>query len=185
MDLNHFRDIIKRQFELYPGMELSDLYKLVYQGVMGSGHAISSEPEAESRLRMEASNPGTPPLEEPLYEEISTDGEVLRINLRPYMAGGGVTGALLTAFVRTGREYRGSAAELAARWKNAMELQSVFSTEAMTAFGKEMEERGWPALHHSETYRQLYRPAYRVALRTFCLEAGIPVQREQGTSGSP
>ncbi len=185
MDLNLFRGVMEKQFELYPGMELSDLYKLVYQGIMGSGHAISSEPEAMDRLRTEAADPGKAPREEPLYEVISADGEVLRINLRPYIAGGGVTGALLTAFVRTGREYRGSEAELAARWKNAMELQSVFSRESMTAYAKEMEGKGWPVLHHSETYRQLYRPAYRVALRRFCLEAGIPVQREQGTSGSP
>ena len=185
MDLNLFREVMAKQFELYPGMEISDLYKLVYQGVMGSGHAISSEPEAMNRLRIEAADPGMAVMKEPLCEVISADGEVLRINLRPYMAGGGVTGALLTAFVRTGREYRGSEAELSARWRTAMDLQSVFSKEAMTAFAKEMEEKGWPALHHSETSRKLYRPAYRVALRKFCLEAGIPVQGEQGTSGSP
>ena len=53
MKKNIFRNIIDHQFALYPEMTIQDLYKLVYQGVMGSGHAISSEESAGNWLREE------------------------------------------------------------------------------------------------------------------------------------
>jgi hypothetical protein len=41
----------------------------------------------------------------------------------------------------------------------------------MIVFFMEMERKKYPAVHHSRVYRRLYRPAYRVAARSF-LEAG-------------
>ncbi len=173
MKKNTFANIIGHQFALYPGMTLQDLYKLVYQGVMGSGHAISSEESAENWLRDEivsaVSSGGT---EEP-FEEISPDGRVLRINLRPYIAAGGDTDSLLTAFIRTGREYRGSNEELVYWWKLLADLQSNFTSEQLICYMDARQAEYFPAVHHSERYRELYRPSYRVALRDICLEEGV------------
>jgi hypothetical protein len=154
-------------------MELEDLYKLVYQGVMGSGHAVSSDDAARGWLKRETDTIGISPGEEKLCEEISADGEVVRINLRPFIASGGNTHSLLTAFIRTGREYRGSTEELEYRLISSVSFQNRFTEEEMKAHIELQKSRAWPAIHHSETYSVLYKPAYRVALKELCVEEGI------------
>ncbi len=173
MKKNIFRNIIDHQFALYPEMTIQDLYKLVYQGVMGSGHAISSEESAGNWLREEiVSSTGCGGMEE-LYEEISPDGRVLRVNLRPFTAAGGDTDRLLTAFIRTGREYRGSNEELVYWWGFLSDLQSKFTKEQLTEYMDSRQKEYFPAVHHSEKYRRLYFPSYRVTLRDFCIEEGV------------
>lgn len=173
MKKNTFRNIMDHQLVLYPEMEIQDLYKLVYQGVMGSGHAISSEESAENWLREEIVSSTCSGIMEELYEEISPDGRVLRVNLRPYMAAGGDTDRLLTAFIRTGREYRGSNEELVYWWEFLSGLQSKFTKEQLAEYMDDRQREYFPAVHHSEKYRQLYFPFYRVTLRDICIEEGV------------
>lgn len=108
-----------------------------------------------------------------MWETVSADGEIIRVNLRPFVASGGDTDALLTVFIRTGREFRGSPEELEETWKRACSLQDRFDPDMLTDFLNEQRSASWPPIHHSETYRAIYRPAYRVALKRLCLEKGL------------
>lgn len=173
MSKNRFRSIIQQQLQWYPEMEIQDLYKLVYQGVMGSGHAISSEESAQSWLREELHSNSCETGIGELCEDISPDGRVLRINLRPYMEAGRNTDRLLKAFMRTGREYRGSNEELVFWWEFLSNIQSKFSSAEMTRYIEDREREYFPAVHHSKHYRTLYNPFYRVTLREICLEEGV------------
>ena len=173
MKKSRFRKIIWEQFDLYPEMEIQDLYKLVYQGVMGSGHAVSSEAAAQNWLQQELAGVLNESHNEPLAEDISADGKVLRINLRPYSAAGGDTDRLLTSFIRTGREYRGTNEELIFWWKAAASIDGCFGIEEMTEFIEVQQAAYFPAVHHSQGYRDLYKPSYRVVLREICFEEGV------------
>jgi hypothetical protein len=146
-------------------MEVEDLYKLILQGTMGSEHAISSIDTARSWLRRElASLPEGP--EEPIADVISSDGNIVRINLRPFIQSGGDPSSLLDAFVRTGNEYRGTEERLRDHWSLAVRMaedgELPFEPLQMGAFLEKMERDGFPAIHHSTRYEEAYHPAYRV-----------------------
>lgn len=50
-------------------------------------------------------------------------------------------------------------------------------SQELQSLGTELSENGFPAIHHSETYREVYRPAYRVVAaenaeaHEWCVEA--------------
>jgi hypothetical protein len=146
-------------------MEIQDLYKLLFQAVMGSEHAISSLDAARSWLNRELENLPEGPVE-PAIDVISPDGAIVRINLRPFIQSGGDPSSLLDAFVRTANEYRGTREMLWLYWSFAERLaedgELSFERADMQAFFKRVEEEDFPAVHHSTRYENAYHPAYRV-----------------------
>lgn len=160
-----FRQILARHTARYPALEIQDLYKLIYQAALGSEHAVADASQARVWLEREAAELGEGP-EEPVIEPISADGQVVRVNLRPYVAGGGDLNALLEGFLRTAREYRGSEERLRqyGRYAERMAVEGSLGLAAdeLWCFFEEMAARRFPAVHHSEAYRKAYRPAYRV-----------------------
>src|SRR5262249_47815609 len=59
----------------YPRMELADVYKLLHQAAMGSGHAIEDPAEARAKLEEELTHLGEGP-DDPVADPISPDGKV-------------------------------------------------------------------------------------------------------------
>lgn len=165
--LEELISIVSKQTERYPGMRIQDLYKLIYQGVMGSSHAVTSVAAAEKWLSDELLSMGECRDDEVIVERLSTD--IVRVNLRPFVASGGDTDALLDGFIRTGREYSGSTDDLIRVWKTVAGIQNLFSFSEMTFFITGQEEAGFAAVHHSQVYRELYRPAYRVVAEKILL----------------
>lgn len=160
MGVDIHAEIVRHHFIEYPNMQLQDLYKLLYQGVMGSGHAVSSFAAAEKWLSDELLSMGTGFSGEAIVERLSSS--IVRVNLRPYAASGGDAACLLEGFVRTAREFSGSTDQLSRAWKSVAEIQHHFSLLEMESYFTEMEKSGFPVVHHSEIYFKLYRPAYRV-----------------------
>lgn len=168
-----FAEVVGKQLELYPMMEMNDLYKLVYQGVLGSGHAVFSTEKARDWLLREIRDLGEGPEQEALIEEISPGGTVIRVNLRPFLFQQKDPESLLRAFVRTGREYREDTGRIEEAWQVAESVQREFSADQMRNFIRIQRETGFQSVHHSQRYRDLYRPAYRVALQALCIEEGV------------
>jgi hypothetical protein len=157
----------------YPQMQVTDLYKLLHQAAMGSGHAVRDEQVARDCLEQELIQMGAGP-DDPQMDPLTPDGQILRIHLRPYLRTGRDPEALLRAFIQTANEWHPSLDKLkayaAAAWQLAQAGSGLLSPEEGQIFFTSMEEQGFPAVHHSEIYRYLYRPAYRVVARRF-LEA--------------
>ncbi len=160
-----FSAILSDHHARYPAMQIEDLYKLLHQGVMGSEHAVSDPAAARAWLERELGEMGAGP-PEPLTEPISPDGRLLRVHLRPYVAQGGDAEALLAAFIRTANESHGDPRLLVRRWRLASGLR-FFPRAEMERFFQSMQAQGFPAVHHSDTYSRLYRPAYRVVAAPF------------------
>ena len=79
----------------YPQMEIQDVYKLLYQGAMGSEHFLDSFDEFEKDLvnewdRIEQND------NIPIWENIRPDGQIVRFYLAPFKARGGQAARLLT-----------------------------------------------------------------------------------------
>jgi hypothetical protein len=167
---NAFRQILAQHATRYPRLQVQDLYKLVYQGALGSEHAVADASQARAWLEREVDGLADGP-QEPVFEPISADGQVVRVNLRPYVAGGGNLEALLEGFLRTAREYKGTIAQLKRYWSYAGRMAQagalVLPVNELKSFFDEMQARGFPAVHHSQEYRRAYRPAYRVVVRKY------------------
>ncbi|MBD3277316.1 MAG: hypothetical protein GF388_03365 [Candidatus Aegiribacteria sp.] len=164
-DEYRFCRILRTHFRRYPEMSSRDLYKLAYQAAFGSSHAITDEKKAAEHLQNELSNlrRGVP---EPIFDVLSPDGTVARVNLRPYADLGGEPGNLLKAFIRTAEDFTGSSGRMETVLDLALNesVQKVtgMDPEGLRKFFDQMKELGYPAAHHSDRYRELYSPAYRV-----------------------
>ncbi len=152
--------ILQSHFTRYPEIQIQDVYKLVHQAALGCEHAISDPEDARVWLEREVSEMGEGPVE-PVMDTISADGEILRIHLRPYIANGKKLETLFTAFLRTAAEYRGDLHVLEHYWNIAVSM-GQFPASDMQEFMRPVEEKNYPAVHHSDIYQKLYRPAYRV-----------------------
>lgn len=157
--------LLSAHLQRYPAMQLDDIYKLLHQAALGPEHAVDNPGAARKRLDAElagieaASN-------EPAQDVISPDGRLGRVHLRAFLAAGGDPDALHRAFVETAASYPASPDKLAKFCGCLGDLAAAggipFAPEEVTAYFDHIAQQGYPAVHHSEAFRQAYRPAYRV-----------------------
>jgi len=161
------RGLLARQLARFPAMEPQDVYKLIYQATLGSRHAGLDSAMAAQWLERELREMGPGPAEAAI-DTISADGRMVRVNLRPYLASGGDRDAVLAAFVRTAREFRGSNADLRRQLgyveRMARDGEIRLSPVELRRYFARMRSAGYPAVEHSAAYVAAYRPAYRVVL---------------------
>ena len=168
-----FAPVVSWHAARYPDLEVEDLYKLLHQAVAGPAHAIENPDMAREWMKLEWANLDGPLEGEEAFEPLSADGRLVRLNLRPWRADGDSPEAVLNAFVRTAGTLPPDTARIRAELDAisacsgriaiglpipASEVQSFFSDRAAD---------GYPAIHHSENYRQAYQPAYRVVFRSY------------------
>jgi len=130
----------------YPRLESRDLIKLAYQSEFGPGHLVK---DAESARKMffdelEISPPA------PLFERIG--GGLCRLNLGGIKGSGLLPETAFKMFLFTASRPRGSREGLEKRLSLIAERQAVEEYLAVDA----------PMVSHSEAYRKLYNPHYRV-----------------------
>ncbi|MDZ7289632.1 MAG: hypothetical protein ONB44_10615 [candidate division KSB1 bacterium] len=165
-----FRDLMSAQLQRYPAMQVQDLYKLVFQAALGNEHLMTDSARIHDYLIQELESiPASS--DEPLLQEISPDGEVVRLNLRPFKAQQGDHRVLFQAMMQTARTFQKSQERLE-RFLRYLEQMAAsgaisFDAQAMHSFFHEMRDKGYPAVHHSAIYEEKYAPAYRVILRKF------------------
>jgi hypothetical protein len=157
----------------YPQMQMQDLYKLLHQAALGSEHAVHDEQAARDWLERELAEMGAGS-DDPLLDPITVDGQILRVHLRPYLKAGKNPEILLQAFIQTANEWRGTLDTLKEHAAAVLELAHSesfqFSSLKFMDFFAKMESQDFPACHHSEIYKRLYRPAYRVVNRQYLEE---------------
>jgi hypothetical protein len=162
-----WQHVLLSQAHHRPSWQLQDVYKLAFQVALGSEHAAPGEAAARHWLEQEIAALGAGPAD-PAIEPISPDGRLARLNLRPYLASGGSPDALLHAFLRTAALWHGQRPDLQQYLAWALDLISTsafaFPSAEAQSFFQTMAEAGFPPAHHSPTYRDIYRPAYRVIL---------------------
>jgi hypothetical protein len=160
----------------YPAMQPADVHKLLYQGVLGPEHLIASPEAFAARLRVEYG--AVPPdVVDPLWEPVRPDGALGRVNLRPFKARGGDVERLIAACLETAGRTWGKPAGLRAAWATFVELcqsgrWAAFPLAGVLAMSDRLEAEGFPPIHHSITYRQAYRPAYRLVAFSAARKSG-------------
>ena len=99
-------------------------------------------------------------------DPISPDGRLVRVHLRTYLENGNDIDHLAAAFVDTANTYPAAPDKLAKFCGCLGDLAAAggipFARDEVESFFADLAARGYPAIRHSQTYRDLYHPAYRV-----------------------
>lgn len=170
-------NLIESHLQRYPLMALPDIYKLLHQAALGSEHLLGEPETVERKLREEIAQLGKHgAATEPLVDVISPDAKLARIDLRAYRASGRELAELSAALLRTAREYRGAPEKLAKFCACVGDLAQSgalsHSAESVNNYFAQIAAAGYPAVHHTDVYRQAYRPAvsrHRRDLLAACL----------------
>jgi hypothetical protein len=150
-----------------PAVRIEDAYKWIYQVTRGGEHAIPDEKMARDWLEQEWATIGEPRADEPLWQPLCPDGAIGRLNLRPFRARGGKIQDLLAAFVVSSRNFRNDESNFRGAWNEfgrhlKRHPRGKLIWRDWKALDRKMRAAGYPAIHHSKTYDEARRPAYRV-----------------------
>jgi uridine kinase len=158
------RKILFDHVTRYPQMLPEDAVKLVYQNEFGCGHYVDNEVASLARLREEVQNlrPAvTNPTE--LFEDIGNGFSRLQLNAL------GDSLSLETVnrfFINTSRLEPGSEERFEKKLELlvALSLKGVlpFNPEVLGSYLQSYKKAGYPPVSHSQIYRELYAPSYRV-----------------------
>ena len=149
----------------YPKMEPADAVKLLYQSEFGGGHLIADPDTCRNYLRAEWEH--TPyDADTSLVEDIG--GGMIRVMLAG-IADVKDAERLGVDFIASAARVKGTmerfAEKLALLRTVAAEEHFAFSLAELDEYLLAYEASGCPMVSHSETYRRLYHPAYRVLRR--------------------
>ena len=161
------KKLVNDHLKMRPAMEVVDVYKLLFQGVYGVGHILTGD--AKSYLFDEAvkikvqDHP-----EETLVESVSPDGEIIRVNLRPFLRKKLSLTILFEAMMRSTVD--GDAKLFLERWKAYVNLVETgelpFSKLEVEELDMKINPNHIQPMHHSQKYRNEYYPSYRVVKRS-------------------
>ena len=158
------QDVLSAHFSAYPQMEPADAVKLIYQHVFGPEHMIRDPQKALNLLRQEMAGLEAGETKEPLYESIGNG--LCRLNLRPCLQKGVPPELICQLFCDTARSTQGTARALQQGLRTLSEMadgdETPFDPAALELYLILYQEKGCPAVHHSDAYRAAYAPAYRV-----------------------
>ncbi len=161
------RGIILQHNCIYPRWQVMDLVKLIYQNEFGPGHYISDSEASLERLRAEIK--GLPQNEEgPLFVDLGNGFGRLHLDA----ARGKLSVETINRlFILSAKKRIGSMQAFGSKLEAAKALCAEgllpFAAGELERFLIDYKARGYPAVGHSEEYRQVYSPGYRVINSTF------------------
>ncbi len=160
MERTAIQQHIVRHCRAYPLLQPQDLLKFIHHSAFGCGHLIGDEAAAEQWLRQEMDTCGNGGGIELLSHGICRVhlGHLKRLGVSPRSF------ARLFAFSAEKAVSGAASAEamVAVALDMAREELLPFSFAAFSAAADAWRAAGFPAQHHSETFRVAYSPAYRV-----------------------
>ena len=158
--MDEFENILLFHFEKYPLMMPQDAVKLCYQSAFGCGHLVKNEDFALSMLRNEMENIEADDGAQ-IFEPIGEG--YIRLDLHKAKAMGILPEKVCEVFIKSANE-----GQKGALLPKIMRLEMLVKINK-TPFGAE-EFRDFVSgydcqmISHSEKYRKLYSPAYRVVI---------------------
>ena len=178
------REYLLEHMRRYPQMQVTDGVKLLYQSEFGGGHMIAGparslkwiEEEWKNMVRAENEADAVDAGGLGKNESVAADGQETPVEpigngmCRVYLSAldeGLCPETLNQMFVQTADRTVGNIADFEKKLEVLSECcrrgETPFSAEELDTYLKEYKAQGYPPVSHSERYRQLYHPAYRVA----------------------
>jgi hypothetical protein len=148
----------------YPMMQPTDAVKLIYQNELGGGHLIRDKEKCLEYLRKEYASVAKN-AQMTQYEEIGNS--FARVHLAALPEGN--LELLGRNFIRSASEYTGSMERFREKLNVLRQVTSdgifIFDAAQLENYLSDYEASAYPMVSHSEIYRKLYAPAYRVVLK--------------------
>jgi hypothetical protein len=155
------RDLLIKHYQTYPKLQTEDIFKYLYQSAFGCEHLVSDEETALAYIRREYEF--VPKTDVPLVEPL--DGKYCRVHLS-CLNGDMEPETLAKLFCLSAKKESSGKADLERKLCVARALIAGGEIPLDCVFFDMMTEiwrkNGYPAVRHSETFRSVYRPAYRV-----------------------
>lgn len=156
------------QYKRYPELKLQDFFKYCYQSSFGCEHLLSDVAAAEAYIRKEAEQQQGDTTEGTWIEPL--DGDYVRVHLS-YLKEGLSPETFAKLFVRSAEHVADGSVALEGKLAALTELVAgkklPFTTEELTTEVEKWQNAGYPACHHSETFREAYHPAYRLMKKEY------------------
>ena len=158
-------DVITWHLTHKQNLQVQDVYKLLYQSVYGPAHILSNLDAAKAYLEKELREIKIAN-DEPLFEPLSLDKKIVRVNLRPYKLQGGETEMLFQVLQESARAIRGNDKDFNHLWDTFVTLVNSqkmdFDNKAVALINEQKQRVGIQQMHHSSEYRLANKPSYRV-----------------------
>ena len=151
-----FKDYLDYELNTKKSMELRDVIKMCYQASFGAEHLLEDLDGARRYFNEEFDK--VEPRDVPLYEYISED--VARVDLGAWKASKMPKEWLFDLFVMATKEPYGGEAKML---DNLAEIVKMMPE--MEGLIEEYKSGGIRPVHHSQGYREAYKPAYRLVDR--------------------
>ena len=150
-------EILTHHLSKYPEMQLSDSVKLLFQRVFGAGHMIKDENQSLIRLKEELEA-----VEADESREITEDigGDFVRVHLAAVKDRLSAE-TLNKIFTLSANADTGGIEEFEKL------LEPLKTSEENIAFFEKYKAMGYPAMSHSEIYREKYAPHYRIVKKKY------------------
>lgn len=163
-----WESLIKMHLMHYPDMRADDIYKLVFQGVMGPGHLGTDFQKILNYLNREISQIEAAQ-QIKLVENISPDSSYIRINLKRFKYDGLSSDKFAAIIIKSSQNSPENLAPFIEIWTGiAKRIENGKLSIDQGAFGKFNQyiiENNYPVIHHSRDYIEKYSPSYRVVSR--------------------
>ena len=142
-------------------MEPTDAVKLIYQNEFGGGHMIRDPESCLAYLRREyGATPRDPSY--PLMEEIGNGIVRIHLSALPQER----LEELGQAFLRSAQKQQGRVEHFKRKLSLLRSLcadgRFAFDLAALDTYLADYAAAGYPAVSHSQAYRDAYQPAYRI-----------------------
>ena len=168
-------DALEQHAGTYPKMRPADAVKLLYQNEFGGEHMITDENATLEFLKEEMK--GITPDSRPAFTPIGNHRSRLELASQTAFALGPELINRIFTFSAKRRGTKESFDEKLERLRDSVD-EGIFSfgSEEFDTFLEKYIASGCPPLHHSETYREAYLPAYRVVDSGFARIAELIVR---------
>ena len=155
------RSLLTKHFVTYPKLEIEDMFKYIFQSAFGCEHMVKDFDTALGYIKQESEQlTGN---ETALTERL--DGSYSRVHLSHLNEGLGCE-TLAKLFLLSAKKEENGKKLLEEKISVLKELvdekKLLFDSAELDKALSGWEGEGYPALHHSETFRRQYRPSYRV-----------------------
>lgn len=159
---------MKEHASSYPEMQIQDVFKLIYQSEFGGGHMIDDKEKSLDWIKKEYLfiREQNQILCNKVCEDIG--GDMSRVYLRA-LEQGLFTETLNEMFVQSANTKTGTVEGLEEKLEQFLENCEAYGFLKKDAerAAAEWKSKGYPAIHHSEAFRDKYFPAYRVVMKKY------------------
>jgi len=160
------RSLLINHYQSYPKLKIQDVFKFLHQSYFGCEHLVTSTESVSDYILKEYS--GISSEGGAVIEEL--DGDYCRVPLS-YMKDGLSAKTLGGLFFASAKKEPDGKKALLRKLETAKELIKEgalpFSPEEYEKAVVDWETDGYRAVHHSDTFREEYKPSYRVIAKEY------------------